>query len=113
MIVRRSILFVGVVAVLVGVTGLFTPVSVSPEVGGVSCGSAVAPNLSAARARDDGNPANVPIRGEVIVDSDYTRLCHMDLADRRIWTITLAAAGALAAASAFALGVRTSRVRSS
>jgi len=111
MITRRIILFIGGVAVLVGVIGLFTPVSVHPELVPVSCGSAVAPNLSAARARDDGNAANVPVRGEVIVDSNYTRLCQMDLADRRIWTITLAAAGALAIASALALAARSNRAR--
>jgi hypothetical protein len=103
----RLIMFSGAVAVLIGVIGLFAPVSVSPETGRVGCGSAAAPDLSAARAHDDGTAANIPVRGAVVVDTNYTRLCHMDLADRRIWTITLAGAGALAAVSALALMVIT------
>jgi hypothetical protein len=98
--VRRIILFVGLflgaVAVIVGVAGLLAPVSVSPEDKTVRCGSAVAPDLSAARAEDDLSAANVPVLDEVIADINYTRLCQMDLVDRRIWTISLAVVGALA-----------------
>lgn len=114
MIARRIILFIGAVAMLVGVIGLFTPVSVSsPEVENISCGSAVAPELAAARARDDGNAANSRVLGELVVDTNYTRLCRMDLADRRIWAIALAVAGSLAVVTALALSVRANRTRPS
>ncbi|MBE1552138.1 hypothetical protein GGC64_006225 [Mycobacterium sp. OAS707] len=66
----------------------------------MDCGTAVAPDLSAARAHDDGNAANVPVGDVVVVDTDFTRLCRMELEDRRLWTIPLAAAGVLAAAAA-------------
>ncbi len=87
-------------AFLVGVVGLFTSVSVSPGLQPVNCGSAIAPDLSAARADDDGTAANTPVLGGVVVDSNSTRLCEMELVDGRIATITLAAAGALAAGGA-------------
>lgn len=103
MFVRPIVLFVGVAALMVGVVGLLIPVSVSPEVESVGCGSAIAPDLSAARANDDQSAANIPARGEVVVDTNYTRLCQLDLADRRIWTITLAAAGAIAIAGTLVL----------
>lgn len=109
MLLRRVILFIGAIALVVGVVGLLTPVSVSPEQQTVRCGSAVAPDLSDARAEDDRSPANVPVLGEVVVDTNYTRLCRKDLTDRRLWTITLAVAGGLAAAAAGALEVRDRR----
>ncbi len=111
MIMRRIPLFVGVVALIVGVVGLLTPVSVSPkaERATVRCGSAVAPDLSAARAHDDRSAANIPVRGEVSVDTSYTRLCQMDLDDRRTWTITLAAVGAFAIVAGLALSVLAKR----
>lgn len=110
MIVRRILVFAGVVALIVGTVGLLAPLSVSPEAEpSVRCGSAVAPDLSAARANDDESAANFPVRGEVVVDTNYTRLCQLDLADRRIWTITLAAAGALAVVGALMFGAFSSR----
>lgn len=102
MLIRRILGFAGVIAVIIGVVGLFAPVSVSPNLLVVECGSAVSPDLSAARANDDGSPANVPIPGGVLVDTNYTELCRMDLEDRRIWTITLAAVGALTIGAAAA-----------
>lgn len=111
MIVRRIVLFAGVVALIVGTVGLLTPVSVSPERETVRCGSAIAPDLSAARANDDQSAANIPIPGGVVIDTNFTRLCQMDLADRRIWTITLAVAGALAVLGALVLGALSSRRR--
>ncbi|MBY0389953.1 MAG: hypothetical protein K2X56_18110 [Mycobacterium pseudokansasii] len=103
MVVRRILLFAGAVALLVDVVGLLAPVSVSPGLHTVGCGSALAPDLSAARARDDRTPANVPIDGKVVADINYTRLCQLEIEDRRIWTISLAAPGALAVIVALAL----------
>lgn len=113
MIVLRIVLFVGVVAAIVGVAGLFTPVSASPENRVIECGSAVAPDLSAARAHDDGSAANIPVPGGVVADTDFRRLCQMNLEDRRIWTITLAVAGVVVAAGALVLGARWKRAKRS
>jgi hypothetical protein len=110
MILRRIALFVGVVVLIVGVVGLLTPVSVSPaREPTVSCGSAIAPDLSAARAHDDRSAANIPVLDEVVIDTDYIRLCQMELENRRIWTISVAVAGALAIVGALALGALSNR----
>lgn len=101
MTVRRIILFAGAVALIVGVAGLLTPVSVSPAYRTVGCGTAVAADLTEARANDDGSAANVPVDGEVLADIDYTRLCQMELTDRRMWTIPLAVMGVLAIGGSF------------
>lgn len=103
MVIRRILLFAGVVALLVSLVGLLAPVSVSPGLDTVGCGSALAPDLSAAKGRDDRTPANVPMGGKVVADINYTRLCQMEIEDRRIWTISLATAGALAVIMAVAL----------
>lgn len=76
MIIRRVVLFAGAVALIVGAVGLLTPVSASGGLGAVKCGSAVAPDLAAARAEDDGNPANIRVDGELVVDTNDTRLCQ-------------------------------------
>lgn len=106
-------LFLGVVAMIVGIAGLLTPVSVSSEGQIVACGSAVAPDLSQARAHDDGNAANVLIIDEVVADTDFTRLCQMELTDRRLWTITLTAAGGLVIGGTLLLRMRWKRVSAS
>lgn len=102
----------GLVALLVGIVGLIAPVSVANEGRVIDCGSAIAPDLSAARAHDDSSAANVPVLGELVGDVNYTRLCEKDLEDRRLWTITLGAAGALAAAGAAAQGAWSRRTKS-
>lgn len=110
---RKLIFFLslslGVVALMVGGIGLLTPVSISPEEQTVHCGSAISPDLSAARSKDDGSDANTPILDVVVVDIDYTRLCQKDLQDRRQWTISLAVFGALAIAGSLVYRVRTKR----
>jgi hypothetical protein len=110
---RRLILFLGLflggIGVIVGVVGMLSPVSVSPEQQIVKCGSAIAPDLSAARAEDDRSPANVPILGEVVADTNYTRLCHMELDDRRIGTISLAAFSATAIIATLVFGAFSRR----
>lgn len=107
--VRLTAVFVGVVALLVGILGLIAPVSVSPYQQVVSCGSAIGPDLSEARSLDDTSAANVPVAGEVVVDTDYTQLCRMELEDRRLWTITVAVVGALAMSAAGIQRVLASR----
>lgn len=109
MIIIRTVLFAGLVALIVGVVGLFAPVSASPEEQTIACGSAVAPDLSAARAHDDGSAANLPVPGGVVADTDYTRLCEMNLEDRRIWTIALSIVGAVGVVGALVWGARAKR----
>lgn len=110
---RRIVLFAGIVALLVGIVGLFAPVSASPGNQTVACGSAVVPDLSAARAQDDGSPANIPVPGGVVADTDYTRLCRMNVEDRRIWTIALSAVGVIVAAGALVWGFRANKMKRS
>jgi hypothetical protein len=61
----------------------------------VSCGSAIAPDLTEARSRDDGDAANGAVGGELIYDTNYTRLCDKELEDRRLGSIPLAIVGVL------------------
>lgn len=113
MVIRLMIVFAGVVALMVGIAGLLVPVSVSADRQVVRCGSPIAPDLSAARTHDDASAANVPVLGEVVTDTNFTRLCRKDLEDRRLWTITLAVAGTLVMVLAVAQGALSSRERSS
>jgi hypothetical protein len=108
---RLTILLAAAVAVLVGAVGLLAPVSLSPGLPVVSCGSAVSPDLSAARSLDDGNAANIPVPGGVAVDVSYAELCRMDLEDRRLWTLPLIGAGILAAALTAIASAQTRRRR--
>lgn len=66
--VRRMVLFLGVlvaaVTVAVGVVGLLAPISISSQQKVIGCGSALAPNLSAARAKDERNGAEKPVSDE-------------------------------------------------
>ncbi|MCV7058327.1 Uncharacterised protein [Mycolicibacterium gilvum] len=102
----------GIVALLVGIVGLIAPVSVSAEGKVVGCGSVIAPDLSAARANDDAGAANTPVPGGLVNDANFTRLCDMDLEDRRLWTITSGALGALIIAAAVAHGITSRRAGS-
>lgn len=109
MIVKRLAVMLGLVALLVGVVGLLTPVSVSPERQVVDCGSALVPDLSEAQTLDDGNAANVPVDGGLLVDVAYTDLCRAELHDRRVWTVSLAVAGVAVVAAVGVLGVGSRR----
>ncbi len=113
-LVRSIVMFAGAVAVVVGVVGLFTVVSVSPNQNNVLCGSAVAPDLSQARAETGrGYPATPPAADVKVAHSDYVALCRGELTDRRIWTITVAGIGVLSIAGALTLGAVMRRVGSS
>ncbi|MGD9619262.1 MAG: hypothetical protein AB7G47_02165 [Mycolicibacterium sp.] len=107
MVVRRIALMVGVVLLLVGGVGLLSPISVSPGLRTVSCGTAIAPDHAAAHAAA---PADSDAGAEVI-RVDYSELCRYEIADRRAWTGTLAAAGALVVVVAGALALKTRRTR--
>ncbi|MGV0714380.1 hypothetical protein ABQE93_03125 [Mycolicibacterium sp. XJ662] len=92
-LLRWLLLLLGTAAVLVGAMGLLNPVNVGPE--DVECGSAIFPDLTAARAATDFGGANIPVLDEVITNPDYEELCRMELEDRRVWTLTVAAVGAV------------------
>lgn len=110
MIVRLSVLATGLVALLVGGVGLFSPISVSPGLAPVPCGSAVAPDYATAReqapADTQTSPNELPYDTEWAGDVDYAQLCRDEVEDRRLWTIPLAAVGALTLVGAAVMSVR-------
>lgn len=114
MIVRRSVLAIGVVALLVGVVGLLSPVSISPGLTPVRCGSAVSPDLAGARQQAPGetqtSPEVPPYDSEWVGDVDYAQLCDKEISDRRAWTITVTVVGVLALLTAVGLSVRARRL---
>ena len=101
MTVRRLIIAVGAVLLLAGVIGLLTPVSISDGSGNsISCGNAVATDLSAARNANDKSVANIPILNQVLPHTDYVAQCQSSVGGRRAWTIPLAVVGIVAIAGA-------------
>lgn len=112
MMLRIVIAFAGFVGLLVAIGGLVVPVSVSPELEIVSCGSAIAPDLTEARSHDDASAANFRVRGELVSDTNYTRLCEMELEDRRLGSIPLAIVGVLMMGLTVAIGALSRREKS-
>ena len=101
MTVRRLIIAVGAVLLLAGVIGLLTPVSISDGNGNsISCGNAVATDLSAAKSANDKSLANIPILNQVIPHTDYVAQCQSSVGSRRAWTIPLTVVGIVAVAGA-------------
>jgi hypothetical protein len=99
--VRRLIIAVGAVLLLAGVIGLLVPVSTSDGNGNsISCGSAIAPDSSAARNANDKNGANIPILNQIIPHTDFVAQCNSSVHSRQIWTIPLAVIGVLGIAGA-------------
>ena len=97
MTARRLIIAVGAVLLLAGVIGLLTPVSISDGNGSsISCGNAVATDLSAARSANDKSVANIPILNQVVPHTDYVAQCQSSVGSRRTWTIPLTVAGVIA-----------------
>lgn len=93
---RTVVIFIGAVTLIVGVIGLLAPVSVSPDLRTVDCGSAVSPELPEALTRGDGDAARSG------PEADYSELCSMDLHDRRVLAVTTSLAGLVLLASGFA-----------
>ena len=101
MTARRLIIAVGAVLLLAGVIGLLTPVSVSDGNGNsISCGNAVATDLSAARSANDKSLANIPVLNQVIPHTDCVAQCQSSVGSRRAWTIPLTVAGIIAVGGA-------------
>jgi H+/Cl- antiporter ClcA len=108
---RRWVLLAGVVLFVVGVIGLFVPVTIS---GGVGCGSAAHSDVSAARAQDNQNIGNspvvqqIPIANQLAPKSQFVSECNSALGNRRLWTIPLTLAGVLVAGATFVLRPKAS-----
>jgi hypothetical protein len=95
--VRRLIIGVGAVLLLAGIIGLLVPVSISDGNGhSISCGNAVATDLSAARNANNTSVANVPVLNQIVPHTDYVAQCQSSVGGRRAWTIPLAIVGILA-----------------
>jgi len=100
--VRRLILLVGAALLVAGVIGLLVPVSVSDGKGGsIGCGNAVAADLSAARAANDNNLANIPIVNQIVPHTDFVAQCNSSLSGRRAWSIPLTVIGLIVVGGAW------------
>jgi hypothetical protein len=89
------ILLVGAIVFIAGILALLVGVSVSGENGSVSCGNAIVSDLSAARDKDNGNLANLPVVNQFVPHTNYVSACDSALANRRGWSIPLAVVGLL------------------
>jgi hypothetical protein len=90
---------VGAVLLIAGVIALLVPVSVSNGNGGnISCGNAVASDLSEARSANSNSVANIPILNQLVPHSDFVAECESSLSSRRTWSIPLAAVGLIGVA---------------
>jgi hypothetical protein len=99
---RRLVLVVGAVVLVVGIIGLFVPVSVSDGNGGsLGCGSAAISNLSSAREANNKSVASIPILNQVVPHTDFVAECQSALSSRRSWTIPVTVIGAIAVVGAY------------
>jgi hypothetical protein len=111
MTVRRLVLVVAAVVLVVGIIGLFVPVSVSDGNGGsLGCGNAAVSNLSSAREANNKSVANIPILNQVVPHTDFVAECQSALSSRRSWTIPVLVIGAIGVVAAyFVRGDRSAR----
>jgi hypothetical protein len=101
------IVLVGAVLLIAGVIALLVPVSVSNGNGGdISCGNAVAADLSGARSANNSTVANIPILNQVVPHTDYVAECESSLSSRRTWSIPLTAVGVIGIAGVFLVSGR-------
>jgi hypothetical protein len=99
---RRVVLLVGAVVLVVGIIGLFVPVSVSDGNGGsLGCGSAAISNLSSAREANNKSVASIPILNQVVPHTDFVAECQSALSSRRSWTIPVTVVGAIVVVAAY------------
>ena len=113
MTLRRLVLAVGAVVLVVGIIGLFVPVSVPDGNGGqLGCGSAAISNLSSAQEANNKSVASIPILNQVVPHTDFVAECQSKLSGQREWTIPLTVIGAIAVVAAyFVRGGRSAGVR--
>jgi hypothetical protein len=91
------------------VIALLVPVSTSNGNGGnISCGNAIAADLSAAREANNNSVADVPILNQIVPHNDYVAQCESAVSQRRAWSIPLAVVGVLVTAGSFLVGNRRS-----
>ncbi|MDT5014067.1 MAG: hypothetical protein QOD39_227 [Mycobacterium sp.] len=91
----RNVLL-GLALLIVGVVGLFLPVSVfDGHSSTIGCGNAVKADLSAAQAANAPTPAGIPAANQVVPHSDYVAGCESSIDGRRRWAIPLAIVGAV------------------
>jgi hypothetical protein len=108
MTLRRLVLVVGAVVLVVGIIGLFVPVSVSDGNGGsLGCGSAAVSNLSSAQQANNKSVASIPILNQVVPHTDFVAECQSALSSQREWTIPVTVIGAIIVVAAYF--VRTGR----
>jgi hypothetical protein len=93
---RRLILLVGAVVLIAGVIALLVPVSVAGNGESISCGNAVAADMSQAESANGQTVADVPILNQIVPHEDYVAKCQGAVSSRRSWSIPLAVVGALA-----------------
>lgn len=102
MTLRRLVLVVGAVVLVVGIIGLFVPVSVSNGNGGsLGCGSAAISNLSSARDANSKSVASIPILNQVVPHTDFVAECQSALSSRRSWTIPVTVIGVIVVITAY------------
>lgn len=102
MTLRRFVLVVGAVALVVGITGLLVPVSVSDGNGGrLGCGNAAISDLSSAREANNKSVASIPILNQIVPHTDFVAECQSALSGRRSWTIPVTVIGAVALIGAY------------
>lgn len=107
MTVRRLTVLVGAVILVVGLSGMLLPVSVSDGNGAsIGCGNAVAADLSGARSANDKTVANIPILNQVVPHTDYVAQCESSVSSRRAWSIPVTVVGALITVGALVLSGR-------
>jgi hypothetical protein len=105
MTVRRLILLGGAILLLAGVIALLVPISISKGDGSsLSCGNAVAEDLSGARSANESSIAGIPILNQVVPHADYVAQCQSAVSGRRAWSIPLAVVGVLVAAGSTLVG---------
>lgn len=102
---RRYAVVVGALVLLIGVIALLVPVSTTDGNGGsISCGNAIASDMSAAREANSKSVADIPILNQIVPHNDYVAQCESEVSQRRTWSIPLAAVGLLVTAGAFVGG---------
>jgi hypothetical protein len=106
---RRLVLIIGAVLLIAGAVALVVPVSVTGNDRSVSCGNAIASDMSEAQQADNSTGASIPVLNQVLPHSNFVAQCQSSLSSRRAWSIPLAVIGAVVIAGSFALGTRAGR----
>ncbi|MUL78530.1 hypothetical protein [Mycolicibacterium sp. CBMA 226] len=113
-VIIRSLMVVGMSAVLGAVLALFLPLELeSVDRGGapIPCGTGLRPEYTVAREQDQLNSEQHASRGAMFVRSDYADQCAALSTVRRTVAVPVAAAGAVTAFVALVVSVRVSRRR--